>query len=151
MFWQCVKAANKTKSNSTIVSNRHATSLCPVPCALPFQVLFPLCDHVSFFVYSHFVHILFSVNLVLRLSFPHHASPLSLLFFALSDVSQDSSDEESEEEEDFTRVQFGSRYTPARCVRLLCHEPAACSVGPKEPSTNCALLTGEQGNLCAGA
>ncbi|XP_030624606.1 ubiquitin conjugation factor E4 B isoform X1 [Chanos chanos] len=39
-------------------------------------------------------------------------SPLSLLFFALSDVSQDSSDEEleeeEEEEEDFSRVQFGS-------------------------------------------
>ncbi|KAM4610371.1 ubiquitin conjugation factor E4 B isoform 2-T2 [Polymixia lowei] len=36
------------------------------------------------------------------------SSPLSLLFFALSDLSQDSSDEESEEEEDFARVQFGS-------------------------------------------
>lgn len=31
-------------------------------------------------------------------------------------MSQDSSDEESEEEEDFTRVQFGSRYTAAQRV-----------------------------------
>ncbi|XP_039656659.1 ubiquitin conjugation factor E4 B isoform X1 [Perca fluviatilis] len=36
------------------------------------------------------------------------SSPLSVLFFALSDMSQDSSDEDSEEEEDFSRVQFGS-------------------------------------------
>ncbi|XP_061075529.1 ubiquitin conjugation factor E4 B isoform X1 [Conger conger] len=36
-------------------------------------------------------------------------SPLSLLFFALSDVSEDSSDDETqEEEEDFSRVTFGS-------------------------------------------
>lgn len=49
---------------------------------------------------------------------PRHVSPLSLLFFALSDMSQGSSDEESEEEEDFARVQFGSRYTAARCVHL---------------------------------
>ncbi|KAG9353174.1 hypothetical protein JZ751_017750 [Albula glossodonta] len=42
---------------------------------------------------------------------PHsfYDSPLSLLFFALSDVSEDSSDEEpEEEEEDFSRVTFGS-------------------------------------------
>ncbi|KAI5095644.1 ubiquitin conjugation factor E4 B isoform X1, partial [Silurus meridionalis] len=39
-----------------------------------------------------------------------HASPVPLLFFALSDMSQDSSDEEleEEEEEDFSEVQFGS-------------------------------------------
>uniref|UniRef100_A0A8B9R7E8 Ubiquitin conjugation factor E4 B n=1 Tax=Astyanax mexicanus TaxID=7994 RepID=A0A8B9R7E8_ASTMX len=39
------------------------------------------------------------------------SSPFSLLFFALSDMSQDSSDEEleeDEEEEDFSGVQFGS-------------------------------------------
>ncbi|KAE8293330.1 Ubiquitin conjugation factor E4 B [Larimichthys crocea] len=36
------------------------------------------------------------------------SSPLSFLFNALSDMSQDSSDEDSEEEEDFARVQFGS-------------------------------------------
>uniref|UniRef100_A0A8C6MLH3 Ubiquitin conjugation factor E4 B n=1 Tax=Nothobranchius furzeri TaxID=105023 RepID=A0A8C6MLH3_NOTFU len=36
------------------------------------------------------------------------SSPLSFLFFALSDMSQDSSDEDSEEEEDFSQVQFGS-------------------------------------------
>ncbi|XP_061832813.1 ubiquitin conjugation factor E4 B isoform X2 [Nerophis lumbriciformis] len=36
------------------------------------------------------------------------SSPLSLLLFAVSDISQDSSDEEPEEEEDFARVQFGS-------------------------------------------
>ncbi|XP_056895728.1 ubiquitin conjugation factor E4 B isoform X1 [Takifugu flavidus] len=36
------------------------------------------------------------------------SSPLSFLFHALSDMSQGSSDEDSEEEEDFARVQFGS-------------------------------------------
>nr|XP_057939432.1 ubiquitin conjugation factor E4 B isoform X3 [Doryrhamphus excisus] len=36
------------------------------------------------------------------------SSPLSLLLFALSDISQDSDDEASEEEEDFAQVQFGS-------------------------------------------
>lgn len=45
-------------------------------------------------------------------------SPLSLLFFALSDISQDINDEDSEEEEDFAQVQFGSRYTTAQCVLL---------------------------------
>ncbi|MBN3326197.1 UBE4B factor, partial [Atractosteus spatula] len=44
-------------------------------------------------------------------------SPFPLLFFALSDVSEDSSDEETEEE-DFSRVQFGSRLN-------LCPLPAA--------------------------
>lgn len=53
------------------------------------------------------------------LPFPLHVSPLSFLFFALSDMSQDSSDEESEEEEDFSRVQFGSRYTAGRTVCFL--------------------------------
>lgn len=56
-------------------------------------------------------------------------------------MSQDSSDEESqEEEEDFARVQFGSRYTAARCVcvcvRLLRYVPTACSSGPTRLSTN---------------
>ncbi|KAM6977292.1 ubiquitin conjugation factor E4 B isoform 1-T1 [Aplochiton taeniatus] len=36
------------------------------------------------------------------------SSPLSLLFVALSDMSQDSSDEEPEDEEEFAGVQFGS-------------------------------------------
>ncbi|XP_051961212.1 ubiquitin conjugation factor E4 B isoform X1 [Xyrauchen texanus] len=36
------------------------------------------------------------------------SSPFSLLFFGLSNISQDSSDEELEEEEDFSGVQFGS-------------------------------------------
>uniref|UniRef100_A0A3P9H964 Ubiquitin conjugation factor E4 B n=1 Tax=Oryzias latipes TaxID=8090 RepID=A0A3P9H964_ORYLA len=36
------------------------------------------------------------------------SSPLSLLFFALSDISQNINDEDSEEEEDFAQVQFGS-------------------------------------------
>ncbi|XP_051518119.1 ubiquitin conjugation factor E4 B-like isoform X1 [Myxocyprinus asiaticus] len=36
------------------------------------------------------------------------SSPFSLLFFSLSNMSQDSSDEELEEEEDFSGVQFGS-------------------------------------------
>lgn len=61
-------------------------------------------------------NVLFSSNLSLV---PRHVSPLSFLFFALSDVSQDSSDEDSEEDEDFARVQFGSRYTAAQCV-LIC-------------------------------
>lgn len=39
-------------------------------------------------------------------------------------MSQDSSDEDSEEEEDFSRVQFGSRYTAAQCV---CVFVCACS------------------------
>lgn len=69
-------------------------------------------------------------------SFPRHVSPLSLLFFALSDMSQASSDEDSEEEEDFARVQFGSRYTAARCglmcVCLLSDGPTACYNGAQE-------------------
>lgn len=52
------------------------------------------------------------------------SSPLSFLFFALSDMNQDSSDEESEEEEDFSRVQFGSRYTAA--ARCVCFLPVEC-------------------------
>ncbi|XP_035512306.1 ubiquitin conjugation factor E4 B isoform X1 [Morone saxatilis] len=36
------------------------------------------------------------------------SSPFSFLFYALSDMSQDSSDEDSEEEEDFAQIQFGS-------------------------------------------
>ena len=58
------------------------------------------------------------------LSFSCPVSPLSFLFFALSDMSQDSSDEDSEEEEDFAQVQFGSRYTTARCVLM---RVCACS------------------------
>lgn len=77
------------------------------------------------------------------LSFPRHGSPLSLLFFALSDMSQDSSDEDSAEEEDFSRVQFGSRYTAARCVFSSCvcllrYGPAACSSGLRWLDTNSA-------------
>lgn len=72
---------------------------------------------------------------------PRYASPLSLLLFALSDMSQDSSDEDSEEEEDFTRVQFGSRYTAAWCLCLCVRAcsaigPAACASGPKRLDTN---------------
>ncbi|XP_066546655.1 ubiquitin conjugation factor E4 B isoform X2 [Amia ocellicauda] len=48
-------------------------------------------------------------SLASRIPSSFYDSPLSLLFFALSDVSEDSSDEETEEEEeDGTRVQFGS-------------------------------------------
>lgn len=75
------------------------------------------------------------------LSCPLSVSPLSFLFLALSDMNQDSSDEESEEEEDFSRVQFGSRYTAAaRCVLSACrvcvvpltHQGGACGklIGP---------------------
>ncbi|XP_041129289.1 ubiquitin conjugation factor E4 B isoform X2 [Polyodon spathula] len=46
-------------------------------------------------------------SLVNRIPSSIYDSPLSLLFFALSDVSEDSSDDEAEEE-DFSRVQFGS-------------------------------------------
>nr|XP_015192687.1 PREDICTED: ubiquitin conjugation factor E4 B isoform X1 [Lepisosteus oculatus] len=42
-----------------------------------------------------------------RIPSSFYDSPFPLLFFALSDVSEDSSDEETEEE-DFSRVQFGS-------------------------------------------
>lgn len=55
-------------------------------------------------------------------------------------MSQDSSDEDSEEEEDFARVQFGSRYTAARCVLmcvcLLSDGPTACSKGLRRLTTN---------------
>lgn len=69
-------------------------------------------------------------------SSPHRASPLSFLFHALSDMSQGSSDEDSEEEdEDFSRVQFGSRYTAARCGPCISvcvgSVSAACPVSPR--------------------
>lgn len=35
-------------------------------------------------------------------------------------MSQGSSDEDSEEEQDFAQVQFGSRYTAARCGCIMC-------------------------------
>lgn len=38
-----------------------------------------------------------------------YENPFSLLFLAVSDVSEDSSDEENEDD-DFSCVQFGSRY-----------------------------------------
>lgn len=71
-------------------------------------------------------------------------SPLPFQFFALSDMSQDSSDEDSEEE-DFAQVQFGSRYTAARCVfkcfvRLLRDGPTACVSGSTRLCTNCAQI-----------
>lgn len=59
--------------------------------------------------------------------FPHLDSPLSFLFHALSDMSQGSSDEDSEEEEDFARVQFGSRYTLKHGVSVYVFV-CACSV-----------------------
>ncbi|KAM3618668.1 uncharacterized protein V6R79_023283 [Siganus canaliculatus] len=90
---------------------------CPFSCdLLPFYI----CLHV----FSLFSLLLYSPVLLLGphpcpvsfppffpwllLSLPHRVSPLSFLFYALSDVSQDSSGEDSEEEEDFSRVQFGS-------------------------------------------
>lgn len=106
---------------------------CPFSCdLLPFYI----CLHVfSLFVFTSPVSSLAwtsSLSLSfppifpwLLLSLPHHVSPLSFLFYALSDVSQDSSGEDSEEEEDFSRVQFGSRYTAARCEACSC---VACSV-----------------------
>lgn len=109
------------------------------------------CYHSTFvFMFSQFPsvssclhNILFSSNLALTSpSLPRHVSPLSFLFYALSDMSQDSSDEDSEEEEDFARVQFGSRYTAARCVFvcvcLLSYVSTACSSGPRRLTTNCA-------------
>ncbi len=78
----------------------------------------------------------------LLLSLPRHVSPLSFLFYALSDMSQDSSDEDSEEEEDFSRVQFGSRYSAAQCVCvcvcLLSFVSTACFSGPRRLTANCA-------------
>lgn len=69
-------------------------------------------------------------------SSPRRASPLSFLFHALSDMSQGSSDEDSEEEdEDFSRVQFGSRYTATRCGPCISvcvgSVSDACAVGPR--------------------
>lgn len=60
----------------------------------------------------------FVASPVSHLSLSCSVSPLSFLFFALSDMYQDSSDEDSGEEEDFAQVQFGSRYTAARCVLM---------------------------------
>lgn len=83
------------------------------------------CYHSTFFfMFFHFHSVSLacttssslSIFPFLLLCLPRHVSPLSFLFYALSDMSQDSSDEDSEEEEDFARVQFGSRYTAARCV-----------------------------------
>lgn len=70
---------------------------------------------------------------------PLYASPLSLLFFALSDMSQDSSDEEpeDEQEEDFTQVQFGSRYTPLHGVCSV--ESPACFSSVSSIATNSSL------------
>ncbi len=64
------------------------------------------------------------IQSICLLPFTHrgHTSPFSLLLFALSDLPQDSSDEESEQEEDFSSVQFGSRY---QCQRVL-HASACC-------------------------
>lgn len=55
-------------------------------------------------------------------------------------MSQGSSDEDSEEEEeDFSHVQFGCRYTAARCGPVFVRasvrsEPPACSVGRRGSS-----------------
>ena len=68
---------------------------------------------------------------------PLLGSPLSFLFFALSDMSRDSSDEESEEEEDFSQVQFGSRYTTAArvcvfvCLCARVHPFLVCTAGSR--------------------
>lgn len=75
------------------------------------------------------------------LSSSGHASPLSFLSHAISDVSQGSSDEDSEEEEDFSYVQFGSRYTTAWCGPYLrmreCSLKGFCICsGLKMPITN---------------
>uniref|UniRef100_A0A3P9A1X8 Ubiquitin conjugation factor E4 B n=1 Tax=Esox lucius TaxID=8010 RepID=A0A3P9A1X8_ESOLU len=69
------------------------------------------CPSVCFFTY--FLSLPFSHPVLLYFSFllsSLYTSPLSLLFVALSDMSQDSSDEEpgDEQEEDFAHVQFGS-------------------------------------------
>lgn len=83
-----------------------------------------------FYYFPFPLYILFSLLLLYMFLFfpsltslscsPLCVSPLSFLFFALSDMNQDSSDEEPEEE-DFSRVQFGSRYTAAaRCVLSAC-------------------------------
>lgn len=89
----------------------------PLPCPLV------TCYHSTFVFFMSLLSplacttsSLLSILPSLLLSFPRHVSPLSFLFYALSDMSQGSSDEDSEEEEeDFARVQFGSRYTAARC------------------------------------
>lgn len=73
------------------------------------------------------------IQSICLLSFTHcgRTSPFSLLFFALSDLPQDSSDEEleEEEEEDFSGVQFGSRY---QCQSVL-HASACCLATNNSP------------------
>lgn len=109
------------------------------------------CYHFTFvFIFFHFplsLHAYTSsspptIFPFLLLSLPRHVSPLSFLFYALSDMSQDSSDEDSEEEEDFSRVQFGSRYTATQCVCvcvcLLIYVSTACSSGPRRLTANSA-------------
>lgn len=64
---------------------------------------------------------------------PHLDSPLSFLFHALSDMSQGSSDEDSEEEEDFARIQFGSRYTMMHGVGVYV---LVCACGSVSLTTN---------------
>ncbi len=82
------------------------------------------------------------IQSIYLLPFTHHGhtSPFSLLFFALSDLPQDSSDEEleEEEEEDFSRVQFASRY---QCQRVL-HASACCLATNNSPL--CPILALQQ-------
>lgn len=121
---------------------------CNPPASFPSALcLSPLssCDSMPFhFCLFHVPSVRSCVHIIIfacnpspsLLPFSRCASPMSFLFHALSDMSQGSSDEDSEEEdEDFSRVQFGSRYTATRCGPCISvcvgSVSAACPVGPR--------------------
>lgn len=112
----------KNNPNSTEEVGKHAILQHPFLGCSPLPCPLVTCYHSTFVFFMSLLSplacttsSLLSILPSLLLSFPRHVSPLSFLFYALSDMSQGSSDEDSEEEEDFARVQFGSRYTAARC------------------------------------
>lgn len=111
------KKNNNTRSMSLCSFVTSSFIFCPPclwACHFRFVLLFFFCSSsVSAPLHNIFLS---PPPFLMLLCFSRPISPLSLLFFALSDMSQDSSDEESEEEEDFAQVQFGSRYTTAQCV-----------------------------------
>lgn len=120
-----------SKTNDVKMSMNHyrimadTNIFCNISC---FSVWLPVKSEVTFTLV-----LLCFIESICLLSFTHrvHSSPFSLLFFALSDLPQDSSDEEQEEEEeeDFSGVQFGSRY---RCQSVL-HASACCLATNNSP------------------
>lgn len=125
---------NILSTRSSYQANMPPSSILPLVLPSSLSSFFGTCYHSTYvFMFFHFpsvsscLHNIFFFQTFSHPSclFPHHVSPLSYLFFALSDLAHDSSDEDSEEEEDFARVQFGSRYTAARCV-FVCACSAHC-------------------------